>query len=208
MIEQWSTLNSLPLVLSFSYGIIILYQDHRKEEQYMPEIILIRHGEPRYDEVIERGYPNQGYDLGKLTDRGVSQAQQVSKDVRLKQAELIISSPYTRALQTAAIISKNTQIDLVIENDLHEWMPDITFKNEIDPGLAYPEYMKNRGYLPANSAYTYETFDQLKRRVRKAVDKYKDYNKIIVVCHGIVMSTFTKFDDVIEHCGVRVVSYE
>ena len=174
----------------------------------MPEIILIRHGEPRYDEVIERGYPNQGYDLGKLTDRGVSQAQQVSKDVRLKQAELIISSPYTRALQTAAIISKNTQIDLVIENDLHEWMPDITFKNENDPGLAYPEYMKNRGYLPANSVYTYETFDQLKRRVRKAVDKYKDYNKIIVVCHGIVMSTFTKFDDVIEHCGVRVVSYE
>lgn len=174
----------------------------------MPEIILIRHGEPRYDEVIERGYPNQGYDLGKLTDRGVSQAHQVSKDVRLKQAEIIISSPYTRALQTAAIISKNTQIDLVVENDLHEWMPDITFKNAINPGSAYPEYMKNNGYLPANSLYTYETFDQLKRRVRKAVDKYKDYNKIIVVCHGIVMSTFTKFDDLIEHCGVRVVSYE
>jgi hypothetical protein len=28
---------------------------------------------------------------------------------------------------------------------------------------------------------------------------------VIVVCHGIVMSSLTRFDDIIEHCGVREV---
>ena len=42
-----------------------------------------------------------------------------------------------------------------------------------------------------------------KKRVINAVSKYRDYKKIIVVCHGIVMSAFTRFDDIIEHCGVR-----
>ena len=98
----------------------------------MTTFIFIRHGEPRYDEVIARGYKNQGYDLGKLTDRGVSQAEAVAKESILTGAQLIIASPYTRALQTAAIISRITQIPLVVENDLHEWMPDTSFSDRKD----------------------------------------------------------------------------
>ena len=67
------------------------------------KVVLIRHGEPRYDEVIKRGYIGQGYDLGKLTGRGVKQAINVSSSFRLDDAELIVSSPYTRALQTACL---------------------------------------------------------------------------------------------------------
>jgi hypothetical protein len=37
------------------------------------------------------------------------------------------------------------------------------------------------------------------------IDNYLDYQKIIVVCHGVVMSSLTRFDDIIEHCGVRRV---
>ena len=86
----------------------------------MTTFIFIRHGEPRYDEVVQRGFKNQGYDLGKLTERGVLQAEKVALDHRLNGADLIISSPYTRALQTAAIISRITQIPLTVENNLHE----------------------------------------------------------------------------------------
>lgn len=174
----------------------------------MTKLILIRHGEPRYDEVIERGYPNQGYDLGKLTDRGVLQAKAVSNDERLKGATLIVSSPYTRALQTAAIISRLTNIELVVENDLHEWMPDVSFSRKEDLGLAYPDFMKFKGHLNAKSVFKYETYEDLSLRVSAAIKKYKHYDKIIVVCHGIVMSTFTHIDDRIEHCGIREVIYE
>lgn len=37
---------------------------------------------------------------------------------------MILSSPYTRALQTAAILSRELNIDLQVEFDLREWQPD------------------------------------------------------------------------------------
>jgi broad specificity phosphatase PhoE len=172
----------------------------------MTTCILVRHGEPRYDEVLERGYFGQGYDLGKLTDRGVSQAEQRALDPLLKGAEIIVSSPYTRALQTAAIISRITNIPLAVENDLHEWMPDTTFKFELDAGNAFDEYLSHKGIRNSKTLYHWESYDFLRKRVLKALEPYKHYQKIIVVCHGIVMSTLTRFDDVIEHCGVREVT--
>ncbi|MDR4969241.1 MAG: histidine phosphatase family protein, partial [Acholeplasmataceae bacterium] len=63
----------------------------------MTKFILVRHGEPRYDEVLERRYFGMGYDLGKLTDLGVKQAEERAEDPIFKDAEIIVSSPYTRA---------------------------------------------------------------------------------------------------------------
>ncbi len=170
------------------------------------KVILIRHGEARYDEVRLRKYPNQGFDLGKLSDLGVSQAEKVSKDKRLLDAELIISSPYTRALQTAAIISKNTNIKLTVENDLHEWMPDVDFTSSPLVGEAYNDYIKNRGIDTPNKIINWETYENLKKRTHNALKPYiNKYKKVIVVCHGIVMTTFTHFDDLVENCGIREV---
>ena len=170
------------------------------------QFIFVRHGEPRYDEVTERGYFGMGYDLGKLTDRGVSQAEKRSLDPIFKGAELIISSPYTRALQTAAIISRITQIPLTVENDLHEWMPDTKFLFDYDMHNVFQDYWDAQGKRNDSHIYRWETYDDLKKRVQLALIKYKNYKKVIVVCHGIVMSTMTRFDDVIEHCGVREVT--
>jgi broad specificity phosphatase PhoE len=169
------------------------------------KIILIRHGEPRYDEVLERNYFGMGFDLGKLTDRGVLQAESRAKDPLLKGATMIVSSPYTRALQTAAIISRITQIPLSVENDLHEWMPDTAFKFDFDMSKSYDEYMSAKGIREPHHNYRWESYDVLSKRVYEAIKKYQDHEKIIVVCHGIVMSTLTRFDDIIEHCGVREV---
>lgn len=170
------------------------------------QFIFVRHGEPRYDEVTERGYFGMGYDLGKLTDRGVSQAEQRALDPIFNKAELIISSPYTRALQTAAIISRVTQIPLTVENDLHEWMPDTKFLFDYDIHQVSQEYWDAQGKRNASHLYRWESYEDLKKRVQLTLIKYKNYKKVIVVCHGIVMSTMTRFDDVIEHCGVREVT--
>ena len=40
---------------------------------------------------------------------------------RLEGVEIIISSPYTRAMQSATIISKNRKLDIRVEIGLHEW---------------------------------------------------------------------------------------
>jgi len=170
------------------------------------ELILIRHGEPRYDEIRQRNYVGMGYDLGRLTDLGMDQALRRAKDPLLKGAKIILASPYTRALQTAAVISRITQIPLQVENDLHEWMPDTTFKFDFDIEKGYEEFMKSKGIRKPNTIYPWESFESLHKRVTKAIEPYLHYDKIIVVFHGIAMSTLTRFDDIIEHCGVRKIT--
>ncbi len=167
------------------------------------KVILIRHGEPRYDEVQMRGFLGMGYELGKLTERGEKQAEMRAKDPLLQGATLILSSPYTRALQTAAIISRITQIPLTVETDLHEWMPDTTFKLDFDIPQAFEEYVKHHGLHFPNRQYPWETYPDLQKRVYQTLQKYTHHQKMIVVCHGVVMSALTRFDDIIEHCGVR-----
>ncbi|MDY3908897.1 MAG: phosphoglycerate mutase family protein, partial [Eubacterium sp.] len=46
--------------------------------------------------------------MAPLTELGIKQAEEVSLSPLLEGCQVIVSSPYTRALQTAAIISKNT----------------------------------------------------------------------------------------------------
>jgi len=62
------------------------------------KIIFIRHGEPNYLHCDERGFVGQGRDMAPLTDEGVQQTELVSKNELLKGSDLIVSSPYTRAL--------------------------------------------------------------------------------------------------------------
>ncbi|MDF2544972.1 MAG: putative proteinB, partial [Herbinix sp.] len=91
------------------------------------KIIFIRHGEPDKSYVDVKGFIGQGRDLAPLTELGIEQAKEVSKNPLLEGGQIIISSPYTRALQSAAIISKNTGLDIKVEIDLHEFIPDKTF---------------------------------------------------------------------------------
>lgn len=169
------------------------------------EIILVRHGEPRYDEVTERGYTGLGGDYGRLTSRGEEQALVRASDPRFKGATLILSSPYTRALQTAATISRVTNIPLTVEHDLHEWMNDTSYIFDYPIQDSYEAYMANKGKMVKNSPYRYETYQHLRNRVLAAIGKHKNHDKIIVVCHGLAMSSLTRYDDQIEHCGVRIV---
>lgn len=167
--------------------------------------ILIRHGEPDYEDVRVWGNIGLGFELGKLTELGVMQAKKRAKDPLLLDADLIVSSPYTRALQTAAIISKEIGVDLVVETDLHEWFADTSFKFDYDVYKSSESYFKLKGIRDDNHPYRFERYETIKERVSAVINKYKGYKKVIFVCHGIVMSSQTFFEDIIEHCGVRIL---
>jgi broad specificity phosphatase PhoE len=172
----------------------------------MTTFYLIRHAEPRYDEVIERGIYGMAFNFGKLTDNGILQAHERGKDPLLKDAQIIVASPFTRALQTAAIIASHLGIEVVVEHDLHEWMPDINPNKEVDGEGAFEAYMKSKGAKDSKNVFQYETFDAIKKRMELVLLKYTQYDQVIVVSHGIAISTLTHFDDVIEHCGVRQIT--
>jgi broad specificity phosphatase PhoE len=113
--------------------------------------------------------------------------------MRLKGADIIVASPYTRALQTAAIISKNTGIEIKVEMELHEWMPDLTFQYGSLPECLEltREFNKYKGVYPEGETKRWESLNSLRARARSVADKYAVYNKVILVCHGMLMRTLT-----------------
>jgi broad specificity phosphatase PhoE len=171
-------------------------------------LILVRHGQADYGDVDERHFIGHGRDLAKLNMGGIRQAEAVSNDSRLIGAEIIVSSPYTRALQTAAIISRNTGIPIIVETDLHEWLPDTTFQydgpthfHEIDE-----EIRMHRGKCCDACRYRWESFGDIGRRAFVAMRKYLRYNKVIAVCHGMVMRQFV-YEDEIPNCGILEMEF-
>ena len=83
---------------------------------------FVRHGQTDYSERNAKIYQGFGVNLAPLTEEGVRQIEETARDPRLKGADLILSSPYTRALQTAAILSKALMAPIAVETGLHEWL--------------------------------------------------------------------------------------
>ena len=119
--------------------------------------------------------------------------KQTAKDLRLQNANIIITSPYGRALQTAAILSKELGVDIVVETNLHEWLANKNYiyesfdiaKNNLK------EFDDYNGNYPNGIERDWETFEIMKNRATCVLEKYKNYDKVIVACHGKVMQAIT-----------------
>ena len=174
------------------------------------KIVFIRHGEPNKAEVDKRGFIGQGRDMAPLTELGIKQAEEVSLNPLLENCQVIVSSPYTRALQTAAIISKNTGLDIKVEIDIHEFIPDKTFqvKGEDENKILHEDFMHCQGEYPEGEVRKWETITEIINRSKRVFNKYVDlgYERIVVVAHGGVIRRYTGVG-LIEHCGICEVHY-
>lgn len=174
------------------------------------KIVFIRHGEPNKAEVDRRGFIGQGRDLAPLSELGVRQAEDASLSPLLNECQVIVSSPYTRALQTAAIISKNTGLDIKVEVDIHEFIPDKTFqlRGEEESKLLHKDFMHCLGEYPEGDVRRWETITEIINRSKPVFDKYVDldYQRIIVVAHGGVIRRYTGVAS-IGHCEICEIDY-
>lgn len=172
------------------------------------KIIFIRHGEPDYSPCDLRGFIGQGRDMAPLSQEGIAQAENVSKDILLEGSDMIVSSPYTRALQTAAILSKNTGLDLHVEVDLHEFIPDRTFqyKGKEESYLLHKDFWDHKGVHPERDQKKWESIDEMINRINPVLERYLNYNKIIVVAHGGVIRRFVGKAN-IEYCTPYEVEF-
>ena len=154
---------------------------------------LVRHGEANYDDMLENGFWGFGRDFAPLSEKGRQQAEIAAKDTRLKNAELIVSSPYTRALQTAQIISRETGIRVEVDIDLHEWIPDESNRYETsEESFAFArDFTKFRGEYPSGEKLRWESLSHMRKRMIRVADKYSGYDKVILVGHGMVFRCLT-----------------
>lgn len=155
------------------------------------KVVFIRHGESNYTDVINKKLTGFGVDMADISERGIVQAKQAANDSLLNGSQLILSSPYTRAMQTASIISKHNQLDVLVELDLHEWIPDTTYNYTIDTyNESQKEFYYNKGVYNIKCKHHWEDMKSVSKRVTDVLDRYLEYQKIIVVSHGIVMRQF------------------
>ena len=68
------------------------------------KVIFVRHGEPDYSLLEEAGYTGFGLDLAPLSVAGRRMATEAAANPLLEQAEILISSSVTRALETASYL--------------------------------------------------------------------------------------------------------
>jgi uncharacterized phosphatase len=174
----------------------------------MTTFFLIRHGETDWELNEKHGLKGASRDWTCLTKNGVKEAEEVSKDPRLGKAEIILSSPYTRALQTSAIISKNINIDITVEFDLREWQPDLDFRigNLLELKNAIEDYENYNGIYPVDVTKRWESKESLGNRVNNVLKKYLDYRFVTVVAHEQVIKTWIDAIN-IDHCFIDELIY-
>ena len=158
----------------------------------MATLYLVRHGQPDYSGLQERGMFGFGRDFAPLSPLGVQQAEETARDPRLKQAERIVSSPYTRALQTAQIISLRTGIAVQVESDLHEWVPDWTnqYCTSEESFRLSEDFVRCKGEYPAGETRKWESLSHMQERMQRVVEKYAAMDKVILVGHGMAFARF------------------
>lgn len=171
----------------------------------MTTFYLIRHGEPDWDFMYSRNNIGALRDYAPLTQSGVSQAEKLTEtEPYLRQCDLVLASPYTRALQTAAIMNRNLSLPLHVEYDLHEWIPDRwQAKSGEEITEFWIDYMNHNGVHPPGEEKLWESKESVRLRTQAVLRKYTNYSNVIVVCHGMVIATLVDLtSDDIGFCAV------
>ncbi|MBR5405655.1 MAG: histidine phosphatase family protein [Oscillospiraceae bacterium] len=156
-------------------------------------VYLMRHGEPTYRDTAALGLPGMGAELGQLTKEGIQQAETAAQDLRIRHTDLIVSSPYPRALQTAAIVSRAIGCPIEVAVGIFEWLPrtDFSAASHTEITEAWKEYKENAGvHRPGDKYPLWETHEQMRARALRALQPFlsrTDIGTLLIVCHGGIM---------------------
>lgn len=159
---------------------------------------FVRHGKTDYSQKNTKIYQGWGTQLAPLSEKGIAQIEKAALDERLRGADVILTSPYTRAVQTAAILSRVTGAKIVVETDLHEWMANSAYIYDDDEtaGRSFAEYVAMGGAYPAGEKRRWEDENAIRARVLPVLEKYRKYGKVIIASHGMLIKAVTgKPDD-------------
>lgn len=144
-------------------------------------IYFIRHGEPDYS-FIKDNMNCQWSNLAPLTSKGIKQATNLREEKYLKEFT-ILSSPYTRAFQTASIFAEGKNI--IIEPMLHEWLPSTKFDIQVKDIPIRNNYFKTN-----TQNVNYETKEEMINRMNFVLNKYKDEDNLVIFAHSRLICTY------------------
>ncbi|WP_078112540.1 histidine phosphatase family protein [Gordonia sp. IITR100] len=149
----------------------------------MIEILFVRHGQPV-----------SGIRNPELAPAGIADARRLATWLRHDEIDLIVASPYSRALQTAEVIAAELgrDVDHVLE-DLREWDDDISPEDYTavedmaadDPRLLAVSSGRYEEYVPSLDLPSF------RRRARSALEEIlalRESGRIVAVAHGGIIN--------------------
>lgn len=153
----------------------------------MSKLILVRHGESSGNR--DRIFATSPHDL-PLTELGYRQANEAAKRIgELFRPELIVTSAYLRASETARIMAGVLRLPLELEPELRE--------REIGShrGRSYDSFLTEADYDPQHpwawKPQGGESFEDVRARVAPILDRLAELHpdrEVVVVSHGGVMT--------------------
>lgn len=179
----------------------------------MSRLILVRHGQSAGNR--DRHFAPEPHSL-PLTDLGYRQAHAVAQRIaRLYQPELVVSSPFVRAHETARVIAGDLVLPLVLEPQLVEREVGVHRGQPYGSLDSAPGYSLQQHFTWRPQAG--ESFEDVKARVGPVLERLAAQHPqrdVIIVSHGGVMLALTAYvrghwsaTSVAPNCGVIVIEH-
>ena len=172
----------------------------------MTEFLLVRHGEPDYERIRKWSNVDVARNYAPLTEVGVKQIENTIKELKKENADIIISSPFTRSLQGAGMMARELQLEFFVEPDLHEWELDKT--HLVRTNREFKHLLRQRDLGKWNKKSKWESREEVCDRVFPVFERYLQYDKVIVSCHAVLMQMITGDTEPYEYGEVRRFVYE
>lgn len=149
-------------------------------------LILIRHGQTE-NAVKGIGQTHQS----KLSKKGLLQSKKVARRLKNEKIDLIFSSDFERAVQTAKEIAKYHNIKIIKKKELREFLIHNLQGRHIDEfSFNYGKLLKSYFFNPNKKTPRGESFGMFEKRIQKFLNylhsKYHD-KTVVVVTHGHVI---------------------
>ncbi len=165
---------------------------------------LVRHGETDWQLVSKRGVTGLAASLAPLTPTGRLQIDAIAADYRLQEADAILCSSYSRALESAALLSRKLNLSLYVEYDLHEWLPQrdphAEFSEELM--LRASESLEKELLEPSDEPTSWESLTEVRTRVLNVLDRYRQFGTLVVVTHAVVISSLVGTKRSVDHAEI------
>lgn len=145
------------------------------------DLILVRHCEPVYGDINNIEYE-------ELSKAGIECATCLATSLQQYNIDVILSSPLSRAVQTATIIGKKLKIPVVVDDDLMEWKTEVKLQRDKDSfHQLFKEFAKFQGKHNNDCVFKWENIDELGARFFSVLEKYSDSNKqYLIVGHKML----------------------
>lgn len=151
------------------------------------KVFITRHGQTEWNALGKL----QGRQDIKLNEVGKEQALTTGEKIKDEKIDIIITSPLKRARETAEIINKQFNVEIVEDDRLMERcygdFEGITKVELKEKKIQYPEINNACNYLKNIDIFNMETIQDLCARIYECLDeittKYKDEN-VLIVTHG------------------------